>query len=377
MTSQRADTVFRKLLDLARSPTVQHIDPGFPGWLERQKPGILRMIREAMNAQNSPPIVIEYVDFFKLTDAPHVWEERLSDSGRSYSVKVYLPEAYTSDYMSRSDETGRLVRWGVRLADGRAVSRDGIFRLRDPKGWAKLRAKLERARGDRREEIAAAELWKLLSPEEREAMLRSLDLTAYADARGIDQAQKDVVADLKASGSLLYWLQGELRLYDRLADAYAEKFLGGPISSSAWSEAPWGRWVVYKTTRAGVPVEDVDPSRLPLTSEMRTTGRTGVIVRRRPHPWWGSLSEFARNGHRDGEVRRLREILTGRLGGPFTFAETESVPEFDAVRRRERLAEIDARVARMAPADQAEVKTDRYKLVPAMLSALSNLRSAR
>lgn len=57
--------------------------------------------------------VIEFVDAFKENDAPY--EEVLNDYG--FECKKYTDEAYTSEYMIKSDTTGRLCRYLVRLSD--------------------------------------------------------------------------------------------------------------------------------------------------------------------------------------------------------------------------------------------------------------------
>lgn len=216
--------------------------------------------------------VVEYMDFFKLRDAPYVLEERVGESGRSYTVKVYLPEAYTAAYMIPSDETGRLVRWGVKLNDGRIVSRDGIFRLRFPAAWERIKAKAARARGEARDKLLGETLWGLLTPEEQKAMIASVDLRDFADGRGAKQALADLEDFLKREGSLLAYADHEWWLDIR--NIYATRHLGGPEGSSEWRGASWVDFAAYKQEREGLPPADLSPETVPA---VRRAGKGYVI----------------------------------------------------------------------------------------------------
>lgn len=322
---------------------------------------------KAPKSAEGPIRISGYLDWFKLRDAPYVMEERLSESGRSYARKVFLPEAYTAEYMEPSDETGRLVRWGVKLSDGRMVSRDGAIRLRFPERWEQIRKRLAGARGDRRSELAAEILWKGMEPAERDAMIASMDLLSYADERGVDQAKRDLVEDLKQSGSLLYWLSlgGEVDLYRLLSDAYVERYLGG---QDRWPTAPWREWITYKMAKAGAEIDTTEVSALPMTRKILA----GKVA---PHLWWGALPEYTRNarGQRLQEIPRLRAAIEHKVGGPVTdWRETESAAQTPES-RRELFARVDARVARMPDASRRALSSagaDRYKVVPAILRAV-------
>lgn len=207
--------------------------------------------------------VVDYMDFFKLREAPYVLEERVGESGRSYTVKVYLPEAYTADYMIPSDETGRLVRWGVKLNDGRVVSRDGIFRLRFPEAWERVKARAARARGEARDKLLGEALWGLLTPEEQRAMIASVNVQDFADGRGAKQALADLEDFLRREGSLLAYADHEW--WRDIANAYAVRMLGGPVGSDAWRSAPFEAFAAYKREKAGKPVLDSNPATMPLT----------------------------------------------------------------------------------------------------------------
>lgn len=207
--------------------------------------------------------VVDYMDFFKLREAPYVLEERVGESGRSYTVKVYLPEAYTADYMIPSDETGRLVRWGVKLNDGRVVSRDGIFRLRFPEAWERVKARAARARGEARDKLLGEALWGLLTSEEQRAMIASVNVRDFADGRGAKQALADLEDFLRREGSLLAYADHEW--WRDIANAYAVRMLGGPVGSDAWRSAPFEAFAAYKREKAGKPVLDSNPATMPLT----------------------------------------------------------------------------------------------------------------
>jgi hypothetical protein len=298
--------------------------------------------------------VSEYYDAFREHDAPYEWEERVSESGRAYSRKVYLPEAYTADYMDASDETKRLVRWGVRLSDGRTVSRDGVFRLRWPERWDRIRSELARVRGARRDEAVAKTLWRHLEPSEREAMVASIRLEDYVDGRGLTQAVADLEDDLKTSGSLLYWVRGAINPYAMLADAFAVKYTGGPIGSEPWRSCSWETWIRYQMARHGVPVDDdhLSPAELPLAFRTRIETREGAKERWIPHPWLGAIPEFVVNaiGARTAELPVLRAMLEARLHGPVRSWPQDLPSNKDA--RIQAMVQLDHRIANMVPVDR-------------------------
>jgi hypothetical protein len=304
------------------------------GWFDTRRATVDAIVRAATlrvrlgAAAGKGPIVVGAVDYFDLNDAPYTVEERVSESGRTYEVVVYLPEAYTADYMGRSDETGRLVRWGVQLSDGRTVSRDGAFRIRFPDAWANVSAQAARYRAEKREEYLAEQFWKRLTPDEREAMIASVDLNAYADARGAEQGAKDVLRDLRESKSPLGW--ADVNWYERIWDVYALRYLGGVVGSDAWYSAPWDAFLRYKLARGGYPIpDDLTPEALPLT--MPLAARRG----RRLHPWIGDASEYWGNvpkGERAREYADIQARVLRRFGGPYDLDALFSMREQEADR---------------------------------------------
>lgn len=285
--------------------------------------------------------VVRYEDWFRVTNAPYEWERRFSRDGRgSYEVKRYLDVAYTAAHMARSEESGRLVRWVVRLSDGSAVSHEGLFRIRSREAWERtIRPAVSRLRGERRERAMADAFWGMLSPEEREAMVASVDLDAYTQGRGVEEAREALFEDLRVGGSPLALVDAG---WDRrIRDRYAERHLGGPHRSAAWASAPWARWVAYVYACRGLPApDDIDPGRMP-----------AFDAKGRPLPWWESVlySYFSRPSEgREAEVETIARTLWRRLGGVPVEAEMLPFPpDGQQEQRRLVLALRDARFARM------------------------------
>jgi len=294
-----------------------------------------------------------YQDQFQLTEAPYRWEERVSASGRSYSVKVYEREAYTAAHMAKSAESGRLVRWAAVLSDGRLVSRDGLIRMRDPEGWEReVKPRVAKLRGDAREAALADAFWSSLSPAEREALAASVDLDAYADGRGERAALRDLLADLRAGGSPLAFV--DVGWWARIRDRYARRHLGGPVGSAAWASAPWSHWVAYDHERQGLPQ--------PAESDPRTIeGVSAGTTREEPYvpsAWWYSLIEYLANaaGPRVAEADFVAATLAARLGGAPDPVEVGEFPPQRAAEARasanrlraERLRRMDRGLAASA-----------------------------
>ena len=305
--------------------------------------------------------VVGYEDTFPRSDAPFHWEERVSQSGRSYSVKVYDREAYTADHMAKSAETGRLVRWVVRLSDGSAVSHDGVFRIRDRVAWERdIRPRVARLRGEKREQAIADALWELLSPEEREAMVASVSLDDYADGRGERQALEDLFADLRTSGSLLALVDADWPR--RIRDHYAIRHLGGPQRSEAWASATWRPWLRYFYDRAGLPLPaEIDPARI---VGLRKTQKTSEVV---PAVWWDALAEYFANarGARLAEAPAVASVLWQRLGGLPDALELADFPPASQLALRQQVHALrDARAERMdlglAPPEWHPAQTPGY-----------------
>ncbi len=307
--------------------------------------------------------VVGQTDTFRETAAPFVMEERTAASGRSYSVKVYLPAAYTARHMRVSDETKRLVRWVVRLSDGRSVSRDGALRVRDPGAWDRLRPQIARLRGEKREQAIADALWDALSPDEREAMVAAVDLRAYTAGRSIREAFEALSADLIAEGSPLARVAAGW--HDRLRDVYATDAIGGPVGSDAWRAMTWPRWLAYVYAVAGR--EAPDAADLPATELSRAT-RSQVLA-----PWWGSLGSFVRQAPVP-HARQVLAELTARAGGPVDPMEAAPFPPVSRLDDRRLVNEMrDARVSRMHPAWRASAHVVARDATPLLADAARTL----
>ena len=88
------------------APPIKVINPNFETPAPKQI--------EAPAAPEEPVTITGAYDSFKTNDAPYIIEERTNSFGGTYDKKVYTSEAY-SDFMDKSDETGRRIRWGVTL----------------------------------------------------------------------------------------------------------------------------------------------------------------------------------------------------------------------------------------------------------------------
>lgn len=287
------------------------------------------------------PVVIEgMTDMFKLTRAPYHTEERVAQSGRSYTVKVYEHEAYALPYMRVSDESNRLVRWVVNLSTGQSVSRDGVLRMRDPEAWARLRPKLAKLRGEARAQAMGEALWEALSAEEREAMVAAVDLTSYALGRSLTEARKALGEDLATSGNPLAY--ADVDWSERIDKLYAEWVFGAPHGSPAWRSQTWHDRMRYEALRRGEEVGDTNPLTMPIGRYFKGAWADAE--------WWRTLKYFVS----DAEPRLGRELLTAvtaRVGGPVHPTEAQSFP-VDVAKRRAVLALADERIARMSRADR-------------------------
>jgi hypothetical protein len=316
-----------------------------------------------MNAQTL--YVTGQSDAFRETDAPWIMEERIAASGRSYSVKVYLPEAYTAAHMRRSDETKRLVRWTVRLSDGRCVSREGALRVRAPEVWNRVRSVVAKLRGDRREQAIADALWDALTVEEREAMIAAVDLAAYTVGRSIREASEALHADLIAEMNPLALVAVDWTA--RFRDLYATAVFGGPVNSPAWHAMTWPQWVAYTYALLGQTAPDAWAP--PATILVNMT--------RRLAPWWPTLTSFALQAPAD-TAREVVAHFTAMAGGAVDPLEAGEFPPLSRLADRHAVnAMMTARLARMAPAWRTEgsgsvdVARDGVKCLASAARALS------
>jgi hypothetical protein len=120
--------------------------------------------RTTLGGESTKPVTAKrFFDSFKETDAPYHIEERINRAGFTYEKKVY--DDYGEPYTFRSDETGRLVRWGVELSDGRRVSMEGFLRITKPDVYKRIKNKIHSYNMSRI-------LWDNLSKDEREDAVR-------------------------------------------------------------------------------------------------------------------------------------------------------------------------------------------------------------
>ena len=99
-------------------------------------------------------------DAFKRNNAPR--ESYVTSRGEDASR--YTSDAYTSDYMIKSDDTGRLLRWVFELSDGRRVSIQGYLKATRPE----LSTKSISGKN------ALNRLWGQLSEDERKVLVDSV-----------------------------------------------------------------------------------------------------------------------------------------------------------------------------------------------------------
>ena len=285
--------------------------------------------------------IVGQSDAFRDTDAPWFMEERISASGRSYSVKVYANEAYTARHMYKSDETKRLVRWAVRLSDGRLVSREGAIRVRAPEAWDRVRPMIAKLRGDRREQALADALWDAISTEEREAMVAAVDIPSYTVGRSLREAQESLYADLIAQGSPLARVDADWER--RLRDVYATAAFGGPVGSLQWYAMTWPKWLTYIYSIKGQDAPDAH-NLSPVVVVMFNRERTTIIA-----PWMSSLNTFASIAPID-HAADVVDYFIEMAGGEIDEIETLDFPPVSQMEKRKAIHALwDARLSRMSP----------------------------
>lgn len=81
---------------------------------------------------------IKFYDALKKNNAPRIQIQ--DQNGRE---KLVWDAESRNQYMDTSDETGRKIRWGVELSDGRTVSMDGLIRITQPDVWERLNKKIK------------------------------------------------------------------------------------------------------------------------------------------------------------------------------------------------------------------------------------------
>jgi hypothetical protein len=94
--------------------------------------------KEEVKPESKPVKAVKFFDALKKNNAP-----RIQIQDQYGNEKTVFDPANKTDYFDKSDETGRKIRWGVELSDGRTVSLDGLLRITDPELWAKWESKLK------------------------------------------------------------------------------------------------------------------------------------------------------------------------------------------------------------------------------------------
>ena len=110
---------------------------------------------------------MKFQDAFKLNNAPTI--EYIDGNGKER--KAYSEDAYTEDYMLKSDDTNRLIRWVVELDDGRKVSIQSYFKI--VKGITVI--------GNIGKKNAARKIWDMMTSEERDSSLVNADIKEFDD----------------------------------------------------------------------------------------------------------------------------------------------------------------------------------------------------
>jgi hypothetical protein len=112
------------------------------------------------------PKITRIADSFKENDAPYLIEE-----GPFGDRKVYAEDAYSDNYMIRSQNSGQLARYYAVMSDGTTQGLDSAFLLSQPESYNRLKKSL--ARGDI--QGAARQFWENAGEEERKAIANSED----------------------------------------------------------------------------------------------------------------------------------------------------------------------------------------------------------
>tara|TARA_B100001123_G_C15308444_1_gene1023505 strand:- start:392 stop:916 length:525 start_codon:yes stop_codon:yes gene_type:complete len=104
--------------------------------------------------------LLKVYDAFKETNAPQ--ETAISPSGRE--ITFYPDWVYSADYMIKSDDTNRLLRWVYQLSDKKKVSVQGYLKAVHPK----LARKVTSGKN------ALSNVWDKLSDQEKHNLVDSI-----------------------------------------------------------------------------------------------------------------------------------------------------------------------------------------------------------
>lgn len=154
-----------------------------------------------------PPTIKRAYDAFKKNNAPQT--DYIDEHGRER--KAYNDEAY-KEYMDVSDETGKKIRWGVELSDGRKVSFDGAIRITKPKVWEKIQQ-------TKSKEQRAQKLWNALSEDEKKEAIKGVDLKSDPDD---DVAVQRELRTLEHPFADVYDFREQFRLAKQFPDEYGK-----------------------------------------------------------------------------------------------------------------------------------------------------------
>ena len=96
---------------------------------EKVPPKVMAGYPELVSKKNRPKPT-RFFDAYKDNDAPLEEDPSTGKMKRMGNL---------GDHAYESDETGKYIRWGAELSDGRKVSLDGVIRITDPERWEKIK----------------------------------------------------------------------------------------------------------------------------------------------------------------------------------------------------------------------------------------------
>lgn len=147
-------------------PKPVELKPIKPTSKKTVKPKRITLKESLATPPEKRPKITRIADSFKENDAPYLIEE-----GPFGDRKVYAEDAYSENYMVRSQNSGQLARYYAVMSDGTTQGLDSAFLLSQPESYNQLKKSL--ARGDI--QGAARQFWKNAGEEERKAIANSED----------------------------------------------------------------------------------------------------------------------------------------------------------------------------------------------------------
>lgn len=114
----------------------------------------------AIPKEQRPKIIAVY-DSFKEKNAPYVME-----SGPFRDFKRYTPEAYSDDYLVRSENSNQKARYYARMSDGSVQGLDSAFMLSKPEHYDALKKTIKKNNVSK----AASAYWRLADEDEKKSI---------------------------------------------------------------------------------------------------------------------------------------------------------------------------------------------------------------